>query len=115
MLKSIEFQKELIKLTEIFKDVEESKQKLVEGLIREAAFIYSENIALRESLEQTGMVKVHPTKPDMQKPLDTAKQYLKNVGAYAIVIKTLNGVLQKNQIEQDDEFDKFIEEMRQNE
>lgn len=108
------YQQEFNKLTEIFQDVEEPKRKLVEGLIEDAAFLRAENYDLKKSIEQTGMVKIHPQHPDMQKQIPSAAQYLKNINSYAVVIKTLNGVLLKNTIESDDEFDEFMNEMRNN-
>lgn len=108
MSKNDVFQQELVKLTEIFQDVEPNKMKLVEGLIEEAAFLKAENYVLRQEIKESGMVKIHPKLKDLQKPLETAKQYLKNINAYAVVIKALNSVLQKNTIEADDEFDDFM-------
>ncbi len=107
MSKSDVYQKELDKLTEIFKDIEESKRQLIEGLIQDAAFLMAENYILKQSISQTGMVKIHPQYPEIQKPIETAKQYLKNINSYAVVIKTLNGVLSKNVIEDDDELEEF--------
>jgi regulator of replication initiation timing len=107
MSKKAVCQKELEKLTEIFQDVEETKRKLVEGLIEDAAFLKAENFVLRKSLENTGMVKIHPTQSDLQKPLETAKQYLKNINSYSVIIKTLNGVLNKNIIEEEDDMSEF--------
>ena len=112
MEKSHVYKKELEKLAEIFKDVEPSKAQLVEGLIEDAAFLKTENFILRQVIAETGMVKFHPQHPEIQKPTEAAKQYLKNVNSYAVVIKTLNGILQKNTIEADDEFDEFMKEMR---
>lgn len=107
MSKSDEFKKELAKLTEIFAEVEPSKRKLVEGLIEDAAFLKAENFILRQQISQTGMVKIHPQHPEIQKPIETAKQYLKNIDSYAVIIKTLNGVLMKNIIEAEDDLDEF--------
>lgn len=107
MTKSEIYQKELAKLTEIFRDVDDSKRKLVEGLIEDAAFLKSENTILKESIAKTGMVKIHPDHPDLQKPIETAKQYLKNINSYSVVIKTLNGVLMKNILEDEDELSDF--------
>jgi regulator of replication initiation timing len=107
MSKSAVYEKEFKKLTEIFADVEETKRKLVEGLIEDAAFLKSENYVLKQSISDTGMVKIHPEHPEMQKPIETAKQYLKNINSYAVVIKTLNGVLNKNIIEDEDELSEF--------
>jgi regulator of replication initiation timing len=107
MPKSHFYEQELAKLTEIFQDVDVSKRKLVEGLIEDAAFLKSENAVLKEVLSKTGMVKIHPEHPDLQKPIEAARQYLKNVNAYSVVIKTLNGVLNKNMIEEEDELEEF--------
>lgn len=101
------FEKELKKLTEIFQDVEESKRMLVEGLIEDAAFLKAENHELKGILNETGMIKVHPTNPQLQKSTEGAKQYLKNINSYAVVIKTLNGVLNKGVIEDDDDLEEF--------
>ncbi len=99
---------ELEKLKEIFQNIEEDKAKLVEGLVEDAAFLLAENNALREIIGATGMVKIHPQYPEMQKSTEASKQYLKNVNAYAVVIKTLNGVLNRSIVDQDDdELDEF--------
>jgi regulator of replication initiation timing len=107
MSKSAVYEKELEKLTEIFADVEESKRRLVEGLIEDAAFLRAENYILKKCIAETGMVKIHPQHLDMQKPIETAKQYLKNINSYSVVIKTLNSVLEKNVLEDEDELDEF--------
>lgn len=115
MEKSAVYQIELAKLNEIFADVDPTKAKLVEGLVEDAAFLKAENHILRESISVTGMVKINPKNQFQQLPIETAKQYLKNVNSYAVVIKTLNGVLSKNLLEEDDEFDKFMRDKRSGE
>ncbi|MDF2534404.1 MAG: hypothetical protein K0R18_561 [Bacillales bacterium] len=107
MSKSAVYQQELAKLTEIFKDVEDSKRLLVEGLVEDAAFLKAENHVLKEAISKTGMVKIHPDHPDLQKPIETGKQYLKNINSYAVVIKTLNGVLNKNILVDEDELSDY--------
>ncbi|MGG1673311.1 hypothetical protein ACIFOE_22270 [Paenibacillus sp. NRS-1783] len=107
MEKSDVFDKELEKLRVIFGDVDPSKAQLVEGLMEDAAFLKAENYVLRQTLSATGMVKIHPSNPDLQKPVEAARQYLKNVNAYAVVVKTLNGVLSKNTLDPDDDMDEF--------
>lgn len=106
------YEAELKKLTEIFKNIEEPNKKLIEGLIQDAAFLYAENHVLKESLEITGMIKFHPNNSSLQKQLPAAKEYRQNLNSYAVIIKTLNAVLQKNITEGDDEFDEFVKEMR---
>ncbi|MNC49750.1 hypothetical protein D3C75_989490 [compost metagenome] len=49
------------------------------------------------------MVEFHPTNPRMQRTPEAAKQYLKNVNSYSVIIKTLNGILSKNVLEEDDD------------
>ncbi|KLU66745.1 hypothetical protein DEAC_c14130 [Desulfosporosinus acididurans] len=100
-------QRERAKLIEIFKDVEPGKAQLVSGLIDDAAFLYAENRELRELMAETGMIKIHPQFRDRQKQTEAAKQFLKNVNSYAVIIKTLNGVLSKNVLEPDDGLDEF--------
>ena len=107
MSKSEVYQKELEKLTDIFRDVEPAKSQLVRGLIEDAAFLFAENYELKQAIARTGMVKVHPNHPEIQKPIETAKQYLKNVNSYAVVVKALNGVLTKGLIEGEDELGEY--------
>jgi regulator of replication initiation timing len=101
------YQSEYEKLTGVFADVEESKRKLVTGLIEEAAFLYSENCELRRLLKTTGTIKCHPDHPELQKTVPAAGQYLKNLNSYAVVIKTLNSVLSKNVIEDMEDMSEF--------
>jgi len=101
------YEQELAKLQEIFKDVDPAKAKLVEGLVEDAAFLRSQNIILKAVLTESGMVLIHPTNKTLQKPVEASKQYLKNANTYATVIKTLNGVLNKNIVEEDDGLDEF--------
>lgn len=107
MPKKAVYDKEHSKLLEIFQDVDESKRKLVEGLIEDAAFLKAENHELKLTLSELGMVTFHPTQKHLQKPIEAAKQYLKNVNSYSVIIKTLNGVLSKNVIEDDDDLSDF--------
>ena len=101
------YTEELAKLTEIFSEVDPNKAKLVAGLIEDAAFLKAENYILKQTITVTGMVKIHPQYPEMQKSTEAAKQYLKNVNSYAVVVKALNGVLAKGVIEEDEELDEF--------
>jgi regulator of replication initiation timing len=105
--KTLTYQLEYEKLTKLFTDVEESKRKLVDGLIREAAFLYAENCELRKLLKTTGTIKCHPQHPELQKTVPAAAQYLKNLNSYAVVIKTLNGVLSKNIIDDLEDMSEF--------
>ena len=61
------YKQELAKLEELFKDVEPIKARLTEGLRQEAAFLLAENAMLKQHMRETGMVKVHPEYPEVQK------------------------------------------------
>lgn len=102
------YNQELEKLQSTFGNVEEGKAKLCQGLIDDAAFIKAENAVLKKIIAKTGTVKIHPDYPDMQKPTEAAKQYLRNVNSYSTVIKTLNTVLNKSVIDEPDAFDAFM-------
>lgn len=93
----------MAELAEIFENVEDDKKKLVEGLMQEDAFLYAENHGLRALMTEHGMLKVNPNNTAQQKETIAAKQYLKNINSYAVVIKTLNSILDKNMKDEDDE------------
>jgi hypothetical protein len=112
-MKETEYQKELAKMRVIFAAVDPNKAALVDGLIQDAAFLKVQNDALREGLAETGMVKIHPQHKNIQKPIEAARQYRQSVNSYAVIIKTLNGILHKDALETDDPFDEFIKEMRE--
>lgn len=105
------YQEELTRLNEIFSKVDPLKVELTEGLRQDAAYLKAENAILREIMKETGMVKVHPEYPELQKPTEAAKQYLKNINSYSIVIKALNSVLTNDITAEDDEFVQFLKKM----
>lgn len=110
--KSAVYQQEYVKLTEIFKDVEESKRKLVEGLIQETAFLKGELFDMKNILEETGMIRVNPANKAMQKTIPIANEYRRTVNIYSLNIKVLNSILMKDTIEADDPFDEWMKEMK---
>jgi len=107
MVKQEVYKAELAKLTEIFNTIDEDKLILISGLIKDAAFLYAENYILKESIDKTGMIKFHPDNPTLQKQLPAAKEYRQNLNSYAIVIKTLSGVLDNNIVEEEDDMDEY--------
>lgn len=106
------YRQEHEKLTEIFKDVEESKRKLVEGLIEETAFLKSELFSLVQVLKETGMIRINPENKTQQKTMPIANEYRRTVNIYALNIKVLNGILMKDTIETKDPFDEWLEGMK---
>ena len=103
MTKKEVVQKERVKLLDIFNDIDEKQKLLTESLIDDAAFLVGENFVLKQSLEKTGMVKMHPDHPDIQKTVPASAQYLKNLNAYTIVVKTLSTILNRQATNDDDD------------
>ena len=101
-----EFEKLLI----IFEKVEPAKQQLVEKMVEHTAFLSDQLDQQKALIEVHGMVKIHPTNPSLQKTTEIGKQYLKTLQSYSLAIKTLNSVLTRNAVDDDDEFDKFESE-----
>jgi hypothetical protein len=56
------------------------------------------------------MIRIHPSNPTLQKATEAGKQYLKNLQAYSVVIKTLSQVLTKSVIEDKDDFEEFLDD-----
>ena len=94
----------LEELKGLFETVEEDKQKLAQQLIEEAEFLEGRLAELRK----LPFIKVHPDDPQRQKRTEASKLYKEHIQSYCNVIKILNSILQKNSIEESDEFDEFI-------
>ena len=94
----------LEELKGLFETVEEDKQKLAQQLIEEAEFLEGRLAELRK----LPFIKVHPDDPERQKRTEASKLYKEHIQSYCNVIKILNSILQKNSIEESDEFDEFI-------
>ena len=96
----------LEELKEIFEKVDEDKRRLAEPIIYNAEFIEKKLTYLRT----LPFIRVHPDDPTLQKRTEASKQYKELMQAYTNIIKVLNGILQKNAIEDEDEFDAFERE-----
>lgn len=105
--KQAEYSGELKKLTDMFGEVDGNKKELVSGLIQDAAYLYAENKYLRSFLNETGMIRINPNNPQVQKPIEAAKQYRSNVDTYSSVIGRLSRILDAQQPEEDDDLGDF--------
>ena len=97
------------RLKSLFSSVDETKTELVDNLIQQAAFMKVELGILQEQIRKHGAVQV--STKGAQRQTEAAKYYTKLVNSYGTVIKTLNSIMGKNIIDEDDEFDKFIGRM----
>lgn len=109
MSKIVNLKIEYERLRSLFSSVDETKTKLVDNLIEQAAFMKIELAILQEQIRKHGAVQV--STKGTQRQTEAAKYYTKLVNSYGTVIKTLNSIMGKNIIDEDDEFDRFIGRM----
>ena len=97
---------ELERLRSLFSTVDETKTKLVDNLLEQAAFMKVELGVLQEQIRKYGSVQV--SSKGSQRQTEAAKYYTKLINSYGTVIKTLNSIMGKNVIEGEDSFDEFL-------
>lgn len=97
------------RLKSLFSSVDETKTELVDNLIQQAAFMKVELGILQEQIRKHGAVQV--STKGAQRQTEAAKYYTKLVNSYGTIIKTLNSIMGKNIVDEDDDFDKFIGRM----
>ncbi len=112
MSKEKVYQQELERWKELFAQTDESTQKAANGLIQKAAFINSMCWELEQVIEKSGAIKVHPKNPELQKQVLAVKEYARLSESYANIVNKLNAIRLKNTSEGEDEFIKFMEEMK---
>lgn len=100
---------EVERLRSLFSSVDETKTQLVDSLIEQAAFMKVELGILQEQIRKHGAVQV--STKGAQRQTEAAKYYTKLVNSYGTIIKTLNSIMGKNIVDEDDDFDKFIGRM----
>lgn len=100
-------QKEKDKLEEIFKNVEENKRKLAETTIEQAANLKGELFELYKNIENNKSVVISKNNPSHQLITESAKLWNKYLNTHAVLIKTLNGILEKNLVDSDDDYEDF--------
>lgn len=108
MEKSEKIQKEFEKLQEVFEKCDEPLKKVINGLLQETAFLSVELQDMREVLENTGMIKIHPTDFTRQKALPIANEYRRTLNIYSLNIKVLASVLKNVDGAEDDAFLNWI-------
>lgn len=101
-----EINKEYEHLKSLFKDVDESKVSLVDELLKQTAFLTVELRGMSKTISKEGALQ-YSNKGNVRES-QTYKTYLKSLGVYQGIIKTLNTIAGKNVIDEDDDFDEFI-------
>lgn len=104
-------QLEYERLRSLFSSVDPTKSELVDNLINEAAFMKVQLSNLKDQIRKHGAVQI-PSKGS-QRQTEAAKYYTKLINSYGTVIKTLNSILGKNVQSEDDEFDDFMNKLKE--
>lgn len=102
--------KEYIRLKSLFSNVDESKTELVDELLKKASFLKYELERLESLVKKYGAVQVS-NKGNVRESVHY-KTYLQSLNVYQSIIKTLNTIMGKNIVDDDDEFDEFLRETR---
>ena len=97
------------RLRSLFSSVDPTKAELVDNLINEAAFMCVQLEQLREQIKTHGAIQF--SNKGGQRQTEAAKYYTKLINSYGTVIKTLNSIMGKNMIDEDDEFDEFMKRL----
>ena len=111
MSKIKDVQIEYDRLRSLFSSVDPTKAELVDNLINEAAFMRVQLENLQLQIKKYGAVQI--SSKGSQRQTEAAKFYTKLVNSYGTVIKTLNTIMGKNMIDDDDEFDEFMKRLEQ--
>ena len=100
--------KEYERLLALFKDVDETKTKLIDELLHKAAFLKVQLDELQKQVDTCGAVQV---KNGEFRETVSYKTFLTSLAVYQTVIKTLNSILGRNAVDEDDEFDNFMKNL----
>ena len=98
--------KEYERLKSLFKDVDQKKSELVDELLKKAAFLKDQLDDLESEINRDGAI-LHFSDGN-SKQSSAYKTFLSSVGDYQAIIKTLNGIMGSDVIDEDDEFDEFM-------
>ena len=107
--------KEVKRLTEIYKDIDEKKKKSIEGLIENAAYTRIKLQSLKAFIDENGFTEMFSqseTQTPYARTRPEAEMFNKLLGHYLKYIKELNDLLPKSvnkAITMPDEFDTFVE------
>lgn len=102
-------QVEYERLRSLFQSVDQSKAELVDNLLKEAAFMKEQLKVVKDQITKYGAIQI--SSKGGQRQTEAAKYYTKLVNTYGTVIKTLNSIMGKDVIDDDDAFDEFMKRL----
>lgn len=98
----MEVKQEYERLKELFNECDELQLNLLDGSLWECARLRVELNDLHEIIKKTGLVKINPKNPSMQRELPVSKLVVKTRANYLNYIAKLSGILGKTILEEDD-------------
>lgn len=96
----------LAELKELFRDVEDDEQKLVDRLLVEMVFLEDQ----MTELKKMPFISVHPKNPALQKTTPAAKLYKECSQSYMNAVRILLSILRKVETSAQDELLRRLEE-----
>ena len=102
--------KEYERLKALFTNVDESKTELVDELLKKASFLKCELENLESLVRKYGSTQ-RSNKGNVRESI-YYKTYLSSLNVYQGIIKTLNTIMGKNIVDEDDEFDEFLKQVK---
>lgn len=106
-IENVQIEYERLRL--LFSSVDPTKAELVDNLLNEAAFMRVQLENLQQQIRKYGAIQI--SSKGTQRQTEAAKYYTKLVNSYGNVIKTLNTIMGKNMIDDNDEFDEFMKRL----
>lgn len=103
----MDVQKEYERIKSLFDGADESQLNLIDGALWEAARIRVELNKLHEIVKESGLIKVHPQNPALQKELPVSKLIVKARANYLNYISKLANLLGKNINDDEDELSDY--------
>ncbi|MCI1244844.1 MAG: hypothetical protein LKG11_02750 [Bacilli bacterium] len=110
-MEQVKINQEYERLHSLFKEVDENKAKLIDELLWKAAFLKVELDNLEATVKKGGALQKSNKGNIRLNP--TYKTFLNTLTVYQGIIKTLNSVLGKNELDENDEFDEFLRNANQ--
>lgn len=103
----MEVSQEYERIKQLFSGIDEKQMQLVDGAIWECARLRVELNKLNEIAKETGLIKIHPTNPTMQKKLPVAEMLTKVRANYLNYLAKLSNILGKNIEDDENDLEEF--------
>ena len=103
----MEISQEYERIKALFSGIDENQMQLIDGAIWECARLRVELNKLNAIINETGLIKVHPTNPTMQKELPVSKMVVKVRANYLNYLAKLSNLLGKNIVDDESDLDEF--------